>query len=121
MYAVMKQNNSDISGKPTVVRHSFRNDSARYTELLLLPTLFSSILAALLNILTFVRKTNGHDNSKSRLQSDNCAVQIHAAFQASCRLSRFSISLAYSSIPETEKTTDYHSMSSNHSLSEITQ
>jgi len=90
MYAVIKQNNSDTSGKPTVVRHSFRNDSARYMELLLLPTLFSSILAKPLNILTFVRKINWHENSKSRPQSDNCAIQIHVALQSS-RLIRWSI------------------------------
>lgn len=56
IYAVTKQNNNDTSGKPTVARHNFRNDSARYIELLLLPTLFSSILAVLSNILAFVRK-----------------------------------------------------------------
>lgn len=77
MYAVTKQNNSDISGKPTVVRHSFRNDSARYTELLLLPTLFSSILAAPLSILAFVREASGHDSSGIGSRSDNCAIRTH--------------------------------------------
>lgn len=82
MYAVTKQNNSDISGKPTVTRHSLRNDSARYTELLLLPTLFSSILAAPLNILAFVREADGHGSSKSGSRSDDCATRTHAAPRA---------------------------------------
>lgn len=65
IYAVTKQNNNDISGKPTVTRHNFRNDSARYTELLLLPTLFSSILAVLSNILAFVRKATTCNSEQS--------------------------------------------------------
>lgn len=98
MYAVMKQNNSDTSGKPTVARHSFRNDSARYMELLLLPILFSSILAAPLNILAFVRVVD--DNSKNRSQSDNCAIQVHVAPQ----LCRFSTTLGIiHDIPEAKK------------------
>jgi len=100
MYAVIKHNNSDTSGKPTVARHSFRNDSARYMELLLLPTLFSSILAEPLNILAFVRKVNWHENSNSRSQSDNCAIQIHVVLQ-SCRLIRWSIT-SHADIPKTK-------------------
>lgn len=76
MYAVMKQNNSDRSGKPTVARHSFRNDSARYMELLLLPTLFSSILAVLFNILAFVRKAMTCNSEQSPVRQlcgiDSC-------------------------------------------------
>jgi len=118
MYAVIKQNNSDTSGKPTVARHSFRNDSARYMELLLLPTLFSSILAESLNILAFVRKINWHENSKSRSQSDNCAIQIHVALQ-SCRFIRWSINF-HAVIFLRQKIADYQSsMSLNRSFSEI--
>lgn len=65
IYAVMKQNTSDISGKPTVARHNFLNDTARCMELLLLPTLFSSILAALSSILAFVRKSTIYIKAES--------------------------------------------------------
>lgn len=80
MYAVTKQNNSDISGKPTVARHSLRNDRTRCTELLLLPTLFSSILAGPLSILAFVREADGvRGSSNSGSRSDDDATRTHAA------------------------------------------
>lgn len=96
MYAVMKQNNSDMSGKPTVVRHSFRNDSARCMELLLLPTLFSSILAALLNILTFVRETT--DTMTQRVDPSRIIVRYRFMLLSTKHrgrlIRRFSASLA---------------------------
>lgn len=100
MYAVTKQNNSDISGKPTVARHSRRNDSARYTELLLLPTLFSSILAAPLSILAFVREADGgHGGSKSGSRSDGGAARTHAAPRAAGSLDGPRRRSAYHGIP----------------------
>lgn len=91
MYAVTKQNNNDMSGKPTVARHNFLNDRARCIELLLLPTLFSSMLAALSDMLAFVHQATTvyvcvrvcvKSNCRSGIQSGSCAAQIHIVFPA---------------------------------------
>ena len=55
IYAVTKQTKSVTRGKDTVAKHNFLNDIAMCMELLLFPTLFSSIVK-LSNTLALIYK-----------------------------------------------------------------
>ena len=84
IYAVTKQTKSVTRGKDTVAKHNFLNDIAMCMELLLFPTLFSSIVK-LSNILALIYKIK---SKFEKMQDPNQSTLGSCLFQFSLKMSK---------------------------------